>query len=345
MQNRFAFEAVDRSLQDIRDDSSLFGGITTVLGGDFLQTLPIVSDNSESATLDAALLSSSLWESILPHFLKLETNMRVGNDPKEQQFAQWLRQLARGELNDADDNVVIPPPFLCSQNNILSLIQFTYPDIAQPHGSSYFCERCILAPWNREAREINNFVLDMFPGDVFDLWAIDEAFDPNSPGLADNSYSPEYLQAAAPSGFPPAHLRLKIGCPVIVLRNLHLEEGICNGTQGIVCRISTRVVDILLQDGKRSLIPRVKLISADGQLPFHLHRHQFPLALSFAITINKSQGQSFSTVGIDLRVPAFSHGQVYVAFLRGKSYRTIKCVLNNDTAPRTKNIIFRHAIL
>ena len=181
----------------------------------------------------------------------------------------------------------------------------------------------------------------MFPGDVFDLWAIDEAFDPDSPGIPDTSYSPETLQAAAPSGFPAAHLRLKIGCPVIVLRNLHVEEGICNGTRGIVSRISTRVVETLLQDGKRSLIPHVKLISADGQLPFHLHQRQFPLALSFAITINKSQGQSFSTVGIDLRVPAFSHGQVYVAFLRGKSYKTVKCVLNEDTMPLTKNVVFR----
>jgi PIF1-like helicase len=47
MQHRFAFEAVNRTLQDIRDNKSLFGGITTILGGDFLQTLPVVTYGSK----------------------------------------------------------------------------------------------------------------------------------------------------------------------------------------------------------------------------------------------------------------------------------------------------------
>jgi len=81
---------------------------------------------------------------------------------------------------------------------------------------------------------------------------------------------------------------------------MHSEEGICNGTRGIITQISTRIIEILLHNGETYLLPHVKLISSDGQLPFHLHQRQFPIALSFAITINKSQGQSFSTLGIDL---------------------------------------------
>ncbi len=52
-----------------------------------------------------------------------------------------------------------------------------------------------------------------------------------------------------------------------------------------------RVIEILLHSGDTCPIPRIKLTSADGhdQLPFHLQRRQFPLALSFAITINKVQ--------------------------------------------------------
>jgi ATP-dependent DNA helicase PIF1 len=210
---------------------------------------------------------------------------------------------------------------------------------------NYFRERCLLAPCNREANEINDLILEQFPGDIHDLWAIDEAYDPDTQTATDTPYAPEVLHSMSPSGFPQAHLRLKIGCPVIVLRNLHSDEGVCNGTRGIVTRISIRVVEILLHGGETCLIPRVKLICSDAHLPFQLHRRQFPLALSFAITINKSQGQSFSTVGIDLRIPAFAHGQVYVAFSRARSYKTVKCILNEKTTPHTKNVVYKEAIV
>src|ERR1700761_2642021 len=114
MQNCLAFEAMNRTLQDIRDNDTLFGGVTAVLGGDFLQTLPVVPFSSPSDSLNAALISSPLWPSILPRFLKLEKNMCVRNDPEEQEFAYWQRLLARGELNDDDDTVAIPDCLRCA---------------------------------------------------------------------------------------------------------------------------------------------------------------------------------------------------------------------------------------
>jgi ATP-dependent DNA helicase PIF1 len=204
--------------------------------------------------------------------------------------------------------------------------------------------RCILSPRNREANEINDFVLEQFPGESHDLWSVDKAFNPDTEMVSEDPYLPELLHSLTPSGFPLARLKLKIGCPVIVLRNLHSAEGVCNRSQGVVTQISTRVVEVLLHNGTSCLIPRVKLICSNTQLPFHLHRLQFPLVLSFAITINKAQGQSFATVGIDLRIPTFAHGQVYVAFSRGKSCKRVKCVLNESTTPFTKNVVYREAI-
>lgn len=348
MQNRFALEAADRTLRDLRDSDELFGGITTVLGGDFLQTLPVIPYSSPSEVLGATLLNSHLWPFIQPNFLKLERNMRLpADDRAEQDFAVWQRRLARGELNDDDDNVIIPNHFICDGNSVSALTLFAYPDLSLPHGLDYFRERCILSPRNRDAREINDILLEQFPGQTHDLWAVDETYDPDTGLPTESPYTPEVLHSANPSGFPLAHLKLKIGCPVIVLRNLHTDEGICNGSRGIVTRIppGRRVIEVLLLNGEPCLIPRIKLIASDRDLPFHLHRRQFPLALAFAMTINKSQGQSFSTVGIDLRLPVFTHGQLYVAFSRSRSYKTVKCVLNNDTAPRTKNVVFKEVIL
>ena len=62
----------------------------------------------------------------------------------------------------------------------------------------------------------------------------------------------------------------------------------------------------------------------DSDLPFQLKRVQFPVLPAFAITINKSQGQTFDRVGIYLPDPVFSHGQLYVAFSRATSKEGVK---------------------
>jgi len=47
-----------------------------------------------------------------------------------------------------------------------------------------------------------------------------------------------------------------------------------------------------------------------------LKRLQFPVSSAFAMTINKSQGQSVEHVGINLQISVFFHRQLYVAFSR-----------------------------
>ena len=80
----------------------------------------------------------------------------------------------------------------------------------------------------------------------------------------------------------------------------------------------------------------VKLQSTDQQLSFTFSRKQFPLALAFA---NKSQGQSFDTVGVDLRTPVFTHGQFYVAALRVTS-KVGLCILLPPDTTKTSNVVY-----
>uniref|UniRef100_A0A0L8GG71 ATP-dependent DNA helicase n=1 Tax=Octopus bimaculoides TaxID=37653 RepID=A0A0L8GG71_OCTBM len=62
--------------------------------------------------------------------------------------------------------------------------------------------------------------------------------------------------------------------------------------------------------GKVVFIPKIPLTPTD--CPFPVRRFQFLIKLSFAMTINKAQGQSLKVVGFDLRTPCFAHGQFYV---------------------------------
>jgi hypothetical protein len=145
-QHCFAFEAVDQTLRDLHDSNELFGGIPTVLGSDFLQTLPVVKTNLRSPIVHACLLSSPLWVSIKDNVLKLERNMRVGSSTDDQFFTMWQRELATGTLNMEDQTVVLPTSMLCPSDTIADLIAHVYPTIAEAHPDSYYRECCILAP-------------------------------------------------------------------------------------------------------------------------------------------------------------------------------------------------------
>ena len=113
----------------------------------------------------------------------------------------------------------------------------------------------------------------------------------------------------------------------MLLRNLDLRKRLCNGTRIVVwhCNISTLDCEVLcgLSAGKHILLPHVQLATADTALTFVLQRRQFPTRLAHSMTINKSQGQTFEKVGLHMKLPCFSHGQLHVAFSRAISFDNI----------------------
>ena len=95
--------------------------------------------------------------------------------------------------------------------------------------------------------------------------------------------------------------------------------------------------------GKVVLIPRIRLSPNAETLLVPLKRLQFPVTLAFAMTSNKSQGQSVEHVGINLQTSVFSHGQLYVAFSRYTSPLNISVLLpeQSQESRRTLNVVYK----
>jgi ATP-dependent DNA helicase PIF1 len=125
---------------------------------------------------------------------------------------------------------------------------------------------------------------------------------------------------------PPHNLQLKVGSPVILLRNL-IPPWLCNDTRLVVKKLMKNVIEAIILNGKfrgeNVLLPRIPIIPTD--VPIQFKHLQFPIRLALAMTINKFQGQTMSVCSLDLSTSCFSHGQLYVT-----CSRTIQFVLTKD---------------
>ena len=81
------------------------------------------------------------------------------------------------------------------------------------------------------------------------------------------------------------------------------------------------------QSDNTFVIPRIAFhFNPPSAKSMTIVRRQFPLALCYAITAHKSQGQTLSRILIDQRGDSFAHGQTYVAFGRACNRDSV-CVL------------------
>ncbi|XP_076928993.1 uncharacterized protein LOC143593161 [Bidens hawaiensis] len=244
MIHKHAFEALDRTLNVVMNgdsgntSESLFGGKVVVFGGDFRQILPVVTNGTRSECVNACINSSYIWSKCKVLKLTKNTRLIVGCRSTDveniREFADWLLDIGQGNVggpNDGQSVIDIPDDLLIlnSVDPMGDLISFVYPNILDRFNElTYFQDRALLAPLNEVVQEINERMLAIFPGEEVEYLSsnslaecedVSEDFDPQL-------YSPDLLNGLKISGMPNHRLVLKVGVPIMLLRNINHNKGL-----------------------------------------------------------------------------------------------------------------------
>jgi ATP-dependent DNA helicase PIF1 len=340
MSHKQHVETLDRTLKDFRDNTTVMGGVFLLLSGDFRQTLPVIPKGTPADEIKACLKKSRLWPHV--HTLHLTTNMRVAlhGDATANTFSTRLLQVGekRHPVDPATGELSIPKDLGIVVSSLDDLIQNVYPSLSQNFTNlDWLCQRAILAPKNDIVNTINEHVMKQLPGQVMTYRSVDSAMDPDQVV----QYPTEFLNTLNPAGLQPHCLILKVGCPIILIRNLDAPK-LCNGTRLSIKDFSQSVIEATVMTGcgkgENVFIPRIPIINEEM---VEFKRLQFPVKPSFAMTINKSQGQSLKVAGIHLESPCFSHGQLYVACSRVGAAENLYVLASGG---KTMNVVYPEAL-
>nr|KAJ0202268.1 hypothetical protein LSAT_V11C600309800 [Lactuca sativa] len=169
--------------------------------------------------------------------LNLENNLTCKIN-KQSGADHLLREAKVGDGNEetVDESFIRIPDdmdikYTNKANSVDALIDAIIPSLQfNEDDSKFIISRVILTTKNESVDEINDQMIERFSGEKKVCYSYDEAED-----YSNNLYLTKFLNSLNVSGLPPHYLWLKIGCPMILLRNIDPSNGLRNCTK-LICR-------------------------------------------------------------------------------------------------------------
>lgn len=284
-----------------------FGGVQMVFIGDLFQLPPVVMETDREYILKTYggqyFFDATVFKTHNYHFKELTTIFRQSNEQLE--FKTMLNNIRNNE----------------AEFNDMALLNSRHKDNAGEQENSIF-----LTTRRNIARNINNDKLENLSGEKF-------TFTGTLSGkyLKLKEEAEEKLDDKLPA---PYKLELKKDAQIMMLKNDGGKRWV-NGSIGKVEKLEENSITVKI-DGNKYKIEK----ESWNEVEYVLNKEtkeieeriiagfsQFPLQLSYAMTIHKSQGKTFDKITVDVGTGAFAHGQIYVALSRCRTIEGI--ILNN----------------
>lgn len=284
-----------------------FGGVQMVLIGDLFQLPPVVTETDKGYILKTYggqyFFDATVFKTFKYRFKELTTIFRQSNE--EPEFKTMLHNIRNNEVQFGD----------------MTLLNSRHKDNAGEQENSIF-----LTTRRKIARNINNDKLENLPGE-----RITYTGTLSGKYLKLKEEAEDKLEDKLPA---PYKLELKKDAQIMMLKNDGSKRWV-NGSIGKVEKLEESSITVNI-DGNKYKIEK----DSWNEVEYIINKEtqeieeriiagftQFPLQLSYAMTIHKSQGKTFDKITVDVGTGAFAHGQVYVALSRCKTIEGI--ILNN----------------
>jgi len=311
MMSKKIFETLEELARYTRCNALPFGGLQVILTGDFFQ-LPPIGNINEPDTSEFCF-ESPLWYSVIPldNHIELNTMFRQ----KDSKYIEILSQVRKGELNE--ENTKILREHSKRIYNIEGNNGINIPKLFPVRSRVDYINQVMFGKLDSKEEEYD---IDK----IYDCRVYLESgvtIEPNIIETCNNMTATEKeyeINALLSNAQCSEHLKLKIGALVMCTANIDLENGICNGSQGIIIDLigKNRTPNIRFTNGIEMVLSKHHWQSVDHPI---IALKQYPLQLAWALTIHKIQGATLNMAQIDIGTSIFEYGQTYVAMSRVKS--------------------------
>ena len=277
-------DAIDQSLRLNRNSNKSFGGIQIILLGDLHQLPPVIRENEREIfnnfyPVGHYFFNANCFEESNIKTYELTKVFRQ----KDKNFINILNNIRSGKVNDNDLEVL--------NNRVIN------------QNSDIPSETIILSPTNKRVDSINNLNLQNINSETFSYKASENGDFKEKP--ADEI------------------LELKVGAQVMLIKNdFKSPKRWVNGSIGVVTQLTENSIHLKIKNKiykiKQDTWEKFDYLIKDGQVVHEVVATftQYPIKLAWAVTIHKSQGQTFEKAIIDLDRGSFAPGQTYVALSR-----------------------------